>query len=293
MDTSIIACVVAIDHCITTAVVCEGLTGEQTPLCQSSIISRSECLFAVKLSNQSPIGILYMVWMDACPLSYVVESQTSHLLLCIGNASSVPRITDIKRMILARIGRVASPMDVECVGVPSSGPNDWDECGVEVPRYAPARLAYRGEGWGEYWVEQHSGCCNEPPKSNPACLHYVKCSMLDRSGTISAVLERDVNAKWTILHLRRFRTTLKRWLDMTGMVQVDWYRKWRMDNTSWSWWGSSLSSHQGDSTQVATNNEDKVESKIGPYCNSIIMLCGVTACENWTFSIIIKIKSVL
>ena len=233
-----------------------------------------------------------MVWLDSC-LSYVIECQTSHLLLCIGNASSVPRVTDVKRMILARIRRVASPMDVESVGVPSSGPDDWDECGVEVPCYAPARLAYRGEGWGEYWAEQHSGCCNEPPKSHPACLHYVKCSMLDRSGTISAVLERNVNTKWTILHLRWLWTTLKKWLDMTGMVRIDWYRKWCMDNTSCRWWGSSLSSLQGDSAQVATNNEDKVESKIGPYCNSIIMLCGVTACENWTIPIKIKIKSVL
>ena len=36
-------------------------------------------------------------------------------------------------------------MDEECVGVPSSGPDDRDEGGVEVPGYAPARIAYRAE----------------------------------------------------------------------------------------------------------------------------------------------------
>ena len=39
-------------------------------------------------------------------------------------------------------------MDKECVGVPSSGPDDWDEGGVEVPCYAPARTTYRWE-WCE------------------------------------------------------------------------------------------------------------------------------------------------
>ena len=72
----------------------------------------------------------------------------SHLLWCIGNASSIHRVADVKGMIIGRIGRVISSMDKECVGIPSSGPDDWDEGGVEVPCYAPARTTYRGEGCG-------------------------------------------------------------------------------------------------------------------------------------------------
>ena len=52
-------------------------------------------------------------------------------------------------MIFARIGRVASSVDEKCVGVPSSDIDDWDEGGVEVPGYAPARAAY-----GELGVEK-------------------------------------------------------------------------------------------------------------------------------------------
>ena len=78
----------------------------------------------------------------------MVHCQTSHLLWCIGDASSAHRVTDVKGMIFAGIGRVISSMYKECVGVPSSGFDDWDEGGVEVPCYAPARTTYRGEGCG-------------------------------------------------------------------------------------------------------------------------------------------------
>ena len=49
-------------------------------------------------------------------------------------------------MIFASIGRVASSVDEECVGVPSSDIDDWDEGGVEVPGYAPASTTYGGLG---------------------------------------------------------------------------------------------------------------------------------------------------
>ena len=52
-------------------------------------------------------------------------------------------------MIFASIRRVVSSVDEECVGVPSSDIDDWDEGGVEVPGYAPARAAY-----GELGVEK-------------------------------------------------------------------------------------------------------------------------------------------
>ena len=71
--------------------------------------------------------------------------STSHLRWCIGQASSSNGITDVKGMIFSRTGRVIPSMDEECVGVPSSGPDDWDEGGVEVPGYPPARAAYRAE----------------------------------------------------------------------------------------------------------------------------------------------------
>ena len=69
-----------------------------------------------------------------------------HLLWCVGNASSSVRITNVKGMIIACIRRVAPSVDDKCVGVPSSDIDDWDECGVEVPCYAPARTTYKGEG---------------------------------------------------------------------------------------------------------------------------------------------------
>ena len=68
--------------------------------------------------------------------------STSHLRLCIGQASSSDEITDVKGVIFTEFGRVIPSMDEECVGVPSSGPDDWNEGGVEVPGYAPARAAY-------------------------------------------------------------------------------------------------------------------------------------------------------
>ena len=73
----------------------------------------------------------------------------SHLPWCISQASSSDGITDVKGMIFASIGRVVSSVDEECVGVPSSDIDDWDEGGVEVPGYAPARAAY-----GELGVEK-------------------------------------------------------------------------------------------------------------------------------------------
>ena len=56
-------------------------------------------------------------------------------------------------MIFARIEKVVSSVDEECVGVPSSDIDDWDEGGVEVPGYAPARAAYGGEGYGKLLIE--------------------------------------------------------------------------------------------------------------------------------------------
>ena len=71
--------------------------------------------------------------------------STSHLRLCIGQASSSNGITDVKGMIFTEVGRVIPSMDEKCVGVPSSGPDDWDEGGVEVPGYTPGNIAYRAE----------------------------------------------------------------------------------------------------------------------------------------------------
>ena len=78
-----------------------------------------------------------------CLLHCMVQWQTSHLLWCIGRAPSSNRISDVKRMVVAGIGRVVSSVDEECVGVPSGDIDDWDEGGVEVPCYAPARTTYR------------------------------------------------------------------------------------------------------------------------------------------------------
>ena len=68
----------------------------------------------------------------------------SDLLKCISQATSFHRISDVKGMIFGRIGRVASSIHNEGVGVPLGGLDHWDEGGVEIPCYAPARTIYKG-----------------------------------------------------------------------------------------------------------------------------------------------------
>ena len=75
---------------------------------------------------------------------YMLKLSRSHLLWHIHQAASTHRISDVKGMIFARIGRVASSIHYEGVGVPSGGLDYWDEGGVEIPRYAPARTIYKG-----------------------------------------------------------------------------------------------------------------------------------------------------
>ena len=83
--------------------------------------------------------------------------STSHIRWWIGQASSSNGITDVKGVIFVRSRRVIPSMDEKCVGVPSSGSDDWNEGGVEVPGYAPGNIAYRAEWCIHHWMNQH-GC---------------------------------------------------------------------------------------------------------------------------------------
>ena len=101
----------------------------------------------LRRNSNDPIVIvieaIYVHRLYACVIQNMMQSiSTSHLLWHINRTSSSNGITDVKGMVIARIGRVISSMDEECVGVPSSDIDDWDEGGVEVPGYAPARAAY-------------------------------------------------------------------------------------------------------------------------------------------------------